>query len=125
MKKILIIEDEKAISSVLQKKLEESGFEAITATDGETGLETALNSDPDLILLDLIMPKMDGMTLLEKYNQQIQGKKVPVIILSNLDSAEKIEESKRRGVYDYLVKTNWSLDDVVRKIKDTLGETEK
>ena len=118
---ILIIEDEEMIMSVLKKKLIENGFEVITASDGEEGLVKAMSDNPDLILLDIVMPKLDGITMMEKYNQAKGGNKVPVIILSNLDSADKIEESKTKGVHDYLVKTNWSLDDVVKKIKETLG----
>ncbi len=120
-KRILIIEDEEMISTVLGRKLNENGFEVIVAGDGEQGLEKALKSAPDLILLDIVMPKLDGITLIEKYHQTIGDKKAPIIVLSNLDSAEKIEESKSKGVHDYLVKTNWSLDDVVRKVKETIG----
>ena len=120
-KKILIIEDEEMISSVLVKKLTENGFEVISANDGEDGLEKALKNLPDLILLDIVMPKLDGITLMERYYQAVGDKKAPIIVLSNLDSAEKIEESKSKGVHDYLVKTNWSLDDVVKKIKETIG----
>ena len=119
-KKILIIEDEELILSVLKKKLIESHFDVITASDGEEGLTMAMNENPDLILLDIIMPKLDGITLIEKYNQAKGSSRVPTIILSNLDNAEKIEESKAKGVHDYLVKTNWSLDEVIAKIKDTL-----
>lgn len=120
-KKILIIEDESLISSVLSKKLTGSGFDVLTASDGEDGLEKALTENPDLILLDIVMPKLDGISLAEKYNQKKTGLKAPIIILSNLDRADKIEESKKKGVHDYLVKTNWSLDDVVEKIKTTLS----
>jgi len=108
------------ILSVLTKKLQDSGYDVVSATDGESGLDLALKDNFDLILLDIILPKMDGITLLEKYNLA-EGTKAPVIILSNLDDAEKIHESKERGAYDYLVKTNWSLDDVIQKIKETIG----
>src|SRR3989304_7799692 len=114
-KRILIIEDEDMIQSVLIKKLTESGFDVISASDGESGLELALKEDLDLILLDIILPKMDGITLLEKYHHAKGQSGAPVLILSNLDNAEKINESKSRGAFDYLVKTNWSLDDVVQK----------
>ncbi|KKQ50299.1 MAG: Response regulator receiver [Candidatus Woesebacteria bacterium GW2011_GWC1_38_13] len=119
--KILIVEDEETILSVLVKKLTECGFSVDTANDGETGLDKALNNNPDLILLDIVMPKMDGLTFIENYNQDKQTNKAPIIILSNLDNAEKIKECKEKGVYDYLVKTNWSLDDVVSKVKTALG----
>lgn len=119
-KKILIIEDEEMILSILKKKLEDKSFDVETATDGEEGLDKALRSDPDLILLDIVMPKMDGITLLENYNNKKAGKRAPVIVLTNLDSADKIEKSKAHGVHDYLVKTNWSLDEVVKKINNTL-----
>lgn len=120
-KRILVVEDEKMILSVLTKKLEDSGYDVSFSRDGKEALDMALKENYDLILLDIILPKMDGITLLEKYNEEKKENKAPVIMLSNLDNADKIEESKNRGAYDYLVKTDWSLDDVVQKIKATIG----
>lgn len=120
--KILVVEDENQIRDVLTRKLKEEGFGVIEASDGKTGLDKALEEEPDLLLLDLILPEMDGMTLLEKVREDEFGKNLPVIILTNLENAEKIEESKEKGVNDFLVKTDWTLDDVVAKIRTTLED---
>lgn len=121
-KRILIIEDEEQIIDVLDRKLKKEGFETLLARDGVKGLEKALKEKPDLILLDLILPWMDGMTLLSKLREDDDGKKIKVIVLTNLDTAEKIYMSKEKGVFDYLVKTNWTLDDVVERIREAFGE---
>jgi DNA-binding response OmpR family regulator len=118
---IHVIEDEKMLSDAIKKKLEESGFDVITSYDGQEGLDAALKRKPDLMLLDLVLPTMDGVTVLDKLRDDEWGKKVPVIILTNLSRAETIEESKKRGVHTYLVKTNWKLDEVVEKINYELG----
>lgn len=119
-KKILIVEDEKMILDALKKKLESSGFEVDMAIDGEEGLRKSLEGDPDLVLLDIILPKMDGMTMLDKLRNEEKGKDIPVIILTNLDADTEFEESREKGVNDYLIKTNWTLDDVVKKIRERL-----
>lgn len=121
-KRVLIIEDEEDVLSVLVKKLEEAGFRTLTAKDGREGLEKALKEKPDLVLLDLVLPVMDGITFLDGLRKEEVGKAMPVVILTNLESAEKVEESRRKGVSDYLVKTDWTLDDVVNKIKQALDE---
>lgn len=118
---ILIIEDEKPIMSILKMKLNSEDFKTLEATDGESGLEIALKSHPDLILLDIMLPIMDGVTFLEKLRKNSWGNKVPVIILSNLNDAKTVEESRAKGVYDYLVKTDWKLEDVIAKVKSTLN----
>lgn len=119
--KVLIIEDEVVLSDVLDRKLEKEGFDTIIARDGKAGLEMAIDEQPDVILLDLILPKLDGLSLLSQLRASEKGKDIKVIILSNLDDAQAVEESKAKGVNDYLVKTNWSLDDVVDKIKQVLA----
>lgn len=123
-KKIVVVEDDSQIRDVLVRKLKDEGFDVVSAEDGKTGLEKALDEKPDLLLLDLILPEMDGMTLLEKLREDEFGEDLPVIILTNLENAEKIEESRERGVNDFLVKTDWSLDDVVTKIRSTLKDNE-
>ncbi len=117
---ILIVEDEKLLAEAIKRKLEKNGFTVIIATEGGEGMQKALGEHPDLILLDIVLPLMDGLTLLERLREDNWGKNVPVIILSNLSDASTIKESKERGVYDYLVKTDWKLDQVVDKVKKTL-----
>lgn len=121
-KRILIIEDEDQIIDVLDRKLRKEGFATILAKDGVSGLSTAIKEKPDLILLDLVLPGMDGITLLTKLRENEDGKNIDVIVLTNLDTAEKIDQSKKEGVYDFLVKTNWTLDDVVDRIRQAFDK---
>lgn len=119
-KKILVVEDEPSLLGALQNKLTQEGFEFIEAQNGQIGLEKALAEKPDMILLDIIMPVMDGLTMLNKLREDEWGKKVPVIILTNLSDDEKVMEAVKQGSYDYLIKSNWSIDEVIRKVKERL-----
>lgn len=118
---ILIVEDEAQVLKMLAEKTAKEGFEAMTARDGAEGLRIALNRHPDLILLDLIMPVMDGITMLKKLREDEWGSKVAVIILTNLNDDKAIADSLESGVYDYLVKTNWTLDSMIKRIKEKLN----
>jgi len=120
-KRILVIEDEHLIAETLQKKLVSAGYEVEVAFDGEDGLKKALASRPDLVLLDMVLPKMDGITLLDNLRSDEWGKSAAVIILTNLDTDFEYNESRARGVTDYLVKTSWSLEDVITKIHERIG----
>lgn len=120
-KKILIIEDELTLRSVLAEKLKSEGFEVLEAKNGQEGLDFSISQKPELILLDIVMPKMDGLTMLEKLREDSWGKKVPVIVLTNLSSGAEMSRSAENGVSGYLVKTDWKLEDVVKKIKEILG----
>ncbi len=120
-KTILVVEDEQVLITALRKKMESVGFDVLTAMDGDEGMKIALKDHPDLILLDMILPVMDGVTFLEKIREDAWGKDVPIIILSNLSRAETISESKKKGVNAYLVKTDWKLSEVVQKVKYELG----
>jgi DNA-binding response OmpR family regulator len=121
-KKILVVDDEPVLSDLLSSKLKEIGFAAIAAHDGDEGLKKALSERPDLILLDIIMPKMDGITMLKKLRQDAWGKTVPVIVLSNLNTAEAVERSLASGAYDYLVKVDYSLNDLAAIVKKRLEQ---
>ena len=116
-KKILLVEDEAALTQVLCEKFVTSGFKVLKAHDGKQGLEVALKHHPDLILLDIIMPVMDGMTMLQKLKQDAWGKKVKVIVLTNLSDNSKIDQFLKEGVYSYLIKSDWKLDEIVAKVK--------
>lgn len=122
-KKILVIEDEGMLLEALKKKFEEEGFDVITAQDGVTGLQTALSQQPDLILLDLVLPMMDGMSLLGSLRKNDWGSTVPVIVLSNLNRMATQEKVKDEDISEYLVKTDWKIGEVVDKVKSTLGMT--
>lgn len=119
--KILVVEDEEAISDALEAKLELSNFEVLKAKDGEEGLKMALEKNPDLVLLDILLPKMDGITMLGKLKETKVGEKIPVIILTNLSDNERLRETVEEGKYDYLIKSNWKIDDVIEKVKEKLN----
>lgn len=121
-KKILIVEDEIAMLKAMAEKFEKAGFTVFTAGDGEEGLETAESEHPNLILLDIIMPKLDGLSVLKKLRQSGKwGEEVPVIMLTNLNDPESVSEAALYNVFDFLVKTDWRLDDVVHLAKSKLG----
>ncbi len=104
----------------LKKKFAIEKFEVLEAPDGKVGLESALRNHPDLILLDILMPVMDGMTMLGKLREDSWGKDVPIILLTNLSDGEKIAEAMKKGVYDYLIKADWNINDVVKKVRSKL-----
>ncbi|MCX6713798.1 MAG: response regulator [Candidatus Vogelbacteria bacterium] len=120
-KKILIVEDDVAIVSALSIKLSENDFSILTARNGEEGLAVALRDQPDLILLDIVMPKMDGINMLEKLREDEWGKKVEVIILTNQSGNEEIAKVLDNNATEYLIKTNIKIEEVVKKIKAKLG----
>jgi len=116
-KTILIVEDEVSVLKALSDKLTREGFAALSAKNGEEGLEVALRERPDLILLDIVLPVMDGMTMLGKIRDDSWGKDVKVIILTNLS-----EVALPKCSYDYLVKSDWKIEDVVARVRERLGE---
>lgn len=121
-KTILVVEDEEPMLRALQDKFTKEGFLVHTAADGEAGLETALEKTPDLIILDIIMPKIDGMTVMKKIREDKKwGSKVPIIMLTNLSDPESVSEAANYDVHDFLVKTDWRLEDIVKLVKDKLG----
>lgn len=117
MKKILVIEDEKSLSEVISTKLKNENYEVFCAYDGEEGLSMIQKILPDLVLLDIVLPVMNGITLIEKVKADDAVKNIPIIILSNLADAQKVIDCKEKGITDYLIKTEWSLEDVLNKIK--------
>lgn len=124
MAKILIVEDESDLREALVDKLTREGFDAREARNGEEGLELALKEHPDLILLDIVMPKMDGMTMLKRLREENEwGKKVHVILLTNLSATDEkiIKAMMENEPSYYLVKSDWKIGDVVKKVKETLG----
>lgn len=117
---LLIIEDEINLLNLLRDEFIKEGFDVLTAIDGVSGLNLALTKHPDLILLDLILPKKDGLSVLRELRQDSWGMDASVIILSNLSEAEKISEASEKEVFDYLVKADWKLEDVIKKVKEKL-----
>jgi len=124
-KKILIIEDEPSVRKALMEKFLHEGFEVLDALDGVQGLEQSLRLRPDIILLDIIMPKMDGITMLRKLRESGSwGKQVPVIFLTNLSSDDdgRLNDVAELMPSYYLVKTDWKLSDVVDNVRSRLEE---
>ena len=121
-KKILIVEDDEAILKSLVFQFKKNEFRVFEGKDGEEGLRIARLEKPDVILLDIMMPKMDGMAMLKELRQADQyGQEVPIILLTNLSDTDKVAEAVNLGVYDYLVKSDWNLEDVVKTVKGKLG----
>ena len=122
-KTVLIVEDEGAMQRALKNKLENAGYAVLVASDGAQALEQMRSGSPDLMLLDLIMPKLDGISVLREAKGDEALKSVPVIILTNLSSGDKVAEAMQLGTFDFLVKANYSLDDVLGKVKERIGES--
>ncbi len=119
-KKILLVEDDDTMLKVLADKLKLEGFAVIEARDGAEGLNKALAEQPDLILLDIMLPKMDGLTMFKKLREDERGKNIPAIVLTILSEAEKVSEALENGVYTYLVKMDVQVQDVVAKVREKL-----
>lgn len=123
-KKILIVEDEIDMREALVDELTRSGFATLIAKNGKEGLASALRDRPDLILLDIIMPEMDGMAMMKQLRTDAWGKTVPIIILTNASANDKILQGVVADEPSYyLVKSDWNLADVVGRIKEVLDKT--
>jgi len=120
--KILVVEDETFLVKIYAVKLKKEGYDVSIANDGETAVKMAADVKPDLILLDLILPKMNGFEALERIRANVENKKTPVIVLSNLGQEEDIKRAESLGADDYLVKANFSIQDIVTKIRETLDK---
>jgi CheY-like chemotaxis protein len=122
MKKILlIVDDEEIVYQTLSAQFNQNEVEILSVGDGEEGLQVAIKNHPDLILLDIIMPKMDGVAMLNKLRQDTWGKQAKVIVLSNNSDTDKIKEVEGHGVYEYLIKANLDAVDMAKKIKEVLS----
>jgi len=120
MKKILFIEDESALQKSMGDSLRREGWQVLSALNGEIGLRQAKTERPDLILLDLILPKMDGFEVFQGLKKNKETADIPVIVLTNLEQMEDVEKALELGAKTYLVKANYTLSEVVSKIKDIL-----
>jgi DNA-binding response OmpR family regulator len=123
MNKILVVEDEAPLRTAIHDTLVNEKFDVIEATNGEEGLRSALDTHPDLILLDVIMPVMDGMTMLKKLRESGEwGKHIPVIVLTNVgsDNNKMINDVTVLEPSYYFVKSDWRLEGLVIKIKELL-----
>ncbi len=119
-KTILIVEDEKDLREALATAFTYEGFLTLTAEDGEEGLQTAFAQKPDIILLDVMMPKVDGLEVLKRLRQDEWGKGVKVIVMTALDELDKVAEVVEAGVDEYIMKTSITLSGIVTKVKEKL-----
>ncbi len=120
-KAILIVEDESFLSKVLAERMEDEGFGRIdVAGNGEEALQKVSSHQPDIILLDMILPRMNGFEVLEHLQADAKNKKIPVLVLSNLGQDQDVDQAKKLGATDYIVKSNFSLQKVVEKIASIL-----
>src|SRR3989344_4374171 len=120
MKKILLVEDDSFLSSLLKNRLQKEGFEVVLAKDGDEEINYLRNINPDLLLLDLILPKKTGFEVMEELrsNPQLQANSnLPIIIISNLGQQEDIDKSRQLGAIEYYVKAKVSIDQLIEKIK--------
>ena len=122
MAKILIVEDDEVLSRMYQKKITLEGYQVVAAYSGEEGLEKVVQENPDLILLDIMMPGIDGFEVIKRMRADSTLKDIPIIILTNLGTSDVfIDEARMLGVKNYLVKYKTSTNDVIEKIKEELG----
>ena len=120
-KKILIIEDEEIMFSLLEKRLKGEGYDIQIARDGQAGLAMMRQEKPDLVLLDIIMPKMNGFDVLEAMRADSSLKDVSAIIISNSGQSVELDRAKELGVKDWLIKTEFDIQEVLAKVKKQLN----
>ena len=119
-KKILVIEDDRSLQNALVEIIHQEGFESESALDGEEGLAKIKTFGPDLILLDIILPKKDGFEVLSEIKKDEAIKNIPVLILTNLEEVDNVQKALDLGATNYMVKSDFSLKDVVEKIRATM-----
>ncbi len=117
MQRVLVIEDDRFLRKAAEAALRRQGYTVLTAPDGETGLQAARAEHPDLVLLDLIMPGMQGFEVLKLLKEDASTSSIPVIILSNLGQDSDVKRALEAGAVDYLVKANLALDMLVGRVK--------
>ncbi len=122
VKKILLVEDEDLIIKILEKKLSEKGYEVLLSRNGKEGLEAMKKEKPDLVLMDIVMPKLNGLETMEAMNNDPELKELPVIIISNSGEPVEIERVKELGAKDWLIKTEFDPQEIIEKVIKQIGE---
>ena len=115
--KILMVEDEEIIIDLLQRKLIQEGYDVTVARDGEEGLKKMKEEKPNLVLLDIIMPKKNGLEVLEAMQKNKDLKKIPVIVISNSGQPVELDKARELGAKDWLIKTEFDPQEVIKKVK--------
>lgn len=121
--KILLVEDDTFLAGIYAAKFEQAGFAVVLAADGEAGLKAAQKELPDIILLDILMPKMDGFEVLENLKKDAKTKSIPVILLTNLGQREDVDKGLKLGAVDYLIKAHFMPHETVERVKKVLAAT--
>jgi len=119
---ILLIEDEEVLANMYETKFKNEGFRIRKALDGEAGLKMVAEEKPELILLDIIMPKLDGFSVLKRLKANEATKDIPVVLLTNLGQNEDVDKGQKLGAVGYLVKANLTPSEVVKKVKEFLNK---
>ena len=119
--KVVLVEDDKFLSEVLIFRLKDEGFDAIPVDNGETAYATIKKENPNIVLLDLLLPKKNGFEVLQELKADPVTNPIPVVILSNLGQQTDLDKGRQLGAVDYLVKANFSIGDIVAKIKQYLA----
>ena len=117
---VLIVEDDVFLAEIYQKKFEMEGFKVSTANNGEKGLSDIQKKKPDIVLLDILLPKLDGFAVLEELKKDPAVKDVPVILLTNLGQKDDVQRGLDEGASDYLIKTHFKPSEVVDKVRKIL-----
>ena len=120
-KTVLVVDDEESLVNVLSRKLTDEGLHVLTAVNGKDGLAVALEKHPDLTLLDIMMPEMDGFEVIRELRQDAWGKTAQVIFLTNSSSIETVAQAVSTGMNEFLVKSDMRLDDIVKHVKERLS----
>lgn len=120
-KKILIIEDDKFLRELISQKIQKEGYDIAEAVDGEKGIKGVKDAKPDLVLLDLILPGIDGFEVLSRIKADPETSKIPVIILSNLGQKEDIDRGLKMGAIDYMIKAHFTPAEIINKVRGILG----
>lgn len=122
-KKILIIEDDNFLQGLEAKKLSKEGYEVLAASNSEEAFKILNNKERvDMILLDLLLPEVDGFTILEKVRETKDLSTLPVIVFSNLSEEKDVERAKKLGINEFMVKSNFTLDELTEKVKSVIGK---
>lgn len=121
-KKILIVDDEPNLRELFVDALSPQGFTCVTARNGLEGLNLSLTENPDIILLDLRMPEMDGLTMLRELRKNKSTEKIPVIILSTVNDEKSVSEAVQLGVSDFMEKSNWNVTELMERIRNNIAK---
>lgn len=120
MTKILVVEDDKFLREMISRKLDKEGYEVVQAVDGEKGEVKIKEEKPDLVLLDLILPGIDGFEVLERTKKDPEVANIPIIILSNLGQKSEVERGLNLGAIDFLIKAHFTPGEIVKKIREII-----